>query len=130
MEFNKNQPIYLQIADLICERVLLKVWKEEDRIPSVRDFALSIQVNPNTVMRAYTYLQDEYIIINQRGIGFFVSRNGYEKAKSIIASQVINIDMQSLFKKMNYLNITADELLKQYNLFLKTNSGAENEQDK
>lgn len=123
MEFSKNQPIYIQIADLICERVLLKVWKEEDRIPSVRDFSLSIQVNPNTVMRAFSYLQEENIITNQRGIGYFVSSNGYEKAKTLVTSQVINIDMQSLFKKMIYLDITTDELLKQYNLFLKTNSG-------
>ena len=68
MEFPGNQPIYLQIADNLCENILRKEWKEEDRIPSVRDLAVQFEVNPNTVQRAYTWLQEKDIIANRRGI--------------------------------------------------------------
>ena len=114
MEFNKNQPIYLQIADLICEKILLLLWKEGERIPSVREFAVTIQVNPNTVMRTYTFLQEEGIITNQRGIGFFVTGGGLKSAKTFITKQVIETDMQNLFKKMDLLGITLYELNKYY----------------
>jgi len=72
MEFNKNQAIYLQIAEVICENILSLNWKVSEKISSVREFAAMMEVNPNTVMRTYTYLQDKGIIYNKRGIGFFV----------------------------------------------------------
>ena len=53
MEFKDTQSIYLQIADLFCENILLKKWKPGDRIPSVREMAVNIEVNPNTVMRTF-----------------------------------------------------------------------------
>ena len=58
MEFHKKDAIYLQIADLMCERILRGTWPENERIPSVRELAVSLEVNPNTVMRTYAYLQE------------------------------------------------------------------------
>jgi DNA-binding transcriptional regulator YhcF (GntR family) len=55
MEFRENQAIYLQIAELICERILLKQWASEDKVPSVRELAVQLEVNPNTVMRTYDF---------------------------------------------------------------------------
>ena len=75
MEFKEKKSIYVQIADHICENIVKGIWKEGDRIASVREFAVDIEVNPNTVMRAYSYLQDEGIIYNKRGIGYFVGEN-------------------------------------------------------
>ena len=60
MEFRKNQTIYLQIADYICENIMAEQWIKGDKIQSVREMAATIQVNPNTVMRTYSHLQDFY----------------------------------------------------------------------
>lgn len=70
MDFRKQQPIYMQIADVILEDVLNKKLTDGDKIPSVREMALHVQVNPNTVQRSYQWLQDENIIHQKRGIGF------------------------------------------------------------
>ena len=78
MEFRDNQAIYMQIADLMCENVLSGAWKPGERIPSIRETAEASQVNPNTVMRTYGYLEDRGIIRNQRGVGFFLSDDAYE----------------------------------------------------
>lgn len=51
MDFEKKDAIYLQIADLICERILAGDWVEGERIPSVRELAVDLEVNPNTLMR-------------------------------------------------------------------------------
>ena len=80
MEFDQHKPIYLQIVDAICERILTGQWPEGDRIPSVRECGVSLEVNPNTVARSYDELSTEGIIHNKRGIGYFVSPG----AKSVI----------------------------------------------
>lgn len=73
MQFKDSQSIYLQIADYVCEKILLREWKAEERIPSVRELAVQLEVNPNTVMRTFDFLQQQEIIYNQRGIGYFVT---------------------------------------------------------
>ena len=57
MNFKESKAIYLQIADRICDEVLLGQYQEEERIPSVREYAAVVEVNANTVMRSYDYLQ-------------------------------------------------------------------------
>jgi len=116
MDFSKNnKAIYLQIADSIFENILTKKWEPEERIPSVRDFAISIQVNPNTVMRAYTYLQEKEIIYNQRGIGFFVSERAYEKSLKIRKTQFVENELPNVFKNVDLLNMDISEIEKLYN---------------
>ena len=66
MQFRESQAIYLQIADYVCEKILLKEWVADSRIPSVRELAIQLEVNPNTVMRSVEFLQQQDIIYNQR----------------------------------------------------------------
>ena len=80
MQFRESQAIYLQIADFVCEKILLKEWKAEERIPAVRELAIQLEVNPNTVMRTYEFLQQQEIIYNQRGIGYFVAQGAIKNA--------------------------------------------------
>lgn len=117
MEFKGSQPIYLQIADIICEKILLKEWKEGDRIPSVRELASSVEVNPNTVMRTFTFLQERDIISNQRGIGFFVASGGMDNAKKYMLENFINNDLNITFRKMELLNMNMNEIKELYNQF-------------
>lgn len=73
MNFKESRAIYLQIADRICDDILLGQYEEEGRISSVREYASIVEVNANTVMRSYEYLQSQEVIYNKRGIGFFDS---------------------------------------------------------
>ena len=73
MEFDSNKPIYLQISDRLCERILSGDLKPEDRILSVRELGAEIGVNPNTVARSYEKLTDAGIIYTKRGLGYFVA---------------------------------------------------------
>ena len=58
MEFKENPAIYIQIAEYVCEQILLKKWKLGDKIISIRELAVQIEVNPNTVQRAYDLLHE------------------------------------------------------------------------
>ena len=73
MKFTKPKAIYMQIADYICESILANELKEGDRIQSVREMAAQVEVNPNTVARTFSYLQEKERIYNQRGVGYFAA---------------------------------------------------------
>ena len=75
MEFKSNKGIFLQIADNLCNQILEGELLPEERVPSVRDLAIELEVNRNTVMRTYSYLQEEGVFDNKRGVGFFVAKN-------------------------------------------------------
>ena len=77
MNFKESKAIYLQIADRICDEILLGQFGEEERIPSVREYAAIVEVNANTVMRSFDYLQSQNIIYNKRGIGYFVAPGAF-----------------------------------------------------
>ena len=82
MNFKEAKAIYLQIADRICDEILLGQYKEEERIPSVREYAAIVEVNANTAMRSFDYLQSQEVIYNKRGIGYFVSVGAKKKILS------------------------------------------------
>ena len=117
MDFESRQPIYLQIGDYICDNILQKQWEEGDKIPSVRELAVSVQVNPNTVMRTYTHLQDKGIISNKRGIGYFVNNNAYREVHNMKVEDFVRKDLPHLFETMDLLGINFEDLEKFYNEF-------------
>lgn len=80
MNYNTNQSIFIQIAERICDRVLSGNYKADSRIPSVRELAVEMEVNPNTVMRSFERLQANEIIYNKRGIGYFVASDAEQKS--------------------------------------------------
>jgi GntR family transcriptional regulator len=114
MDFSNNQAIYLQIAEMICEKVLLGQFREDERIPSVREMAVQIEVNPNTVMRTYEFLQSKEIISNKRGVGFFVAPDGKQKATDFRKGEFLQNELPKLFKTAALLNISFEELKEQY----------------
>ena len=122
MEFNDKQAIYLQIVEYIYDCILTNEWQEEERVPSVRDLAVELQVNPNTVMRAYELLQSMEIIVNKRGIGNFLSIN----AKSVIISNrrnhFIENELPVIFRNMNLLGVSIKELSDYYNFYNRGNN--------
>ena len=119
MEFTESQAIYLQIADHVCEKILLKEWKLEERIPSVRELAVQMEVNPNTVMRTYDYLEQQQIIYNQRGIGFFVSPNALKNSLHYRREDFVEKDLPAVFRTMFLLGMDIDELKPRFEKFKK-----------
>lgn len=112
MEYNDKKAIYLQIADLICEKVLSKVWVGGNRIPSVRELAADFEVNPNTVMRTYNYLQQEEIIFNKRGIGYFMDENAFSKTKELKRREFLSTELPGFVKTINLLDYSIEEINK------------------
>ncbi|WP_161888996.1 GntR family transcriptional regulator [Pontibacter russatus] len=110
MEFKENQAIYLQIANRFFENILKKKWDSGDKIPSIRDMAVEFEVNPNTTMRTFNYLQDKGIIYNKRGIGYFLADDGFERTIAIKREQFLEEDLPVFFKTMQLLGIKLDDL--------------------
>ena len=110
MDFNKQKPIYLQIADTLCGHILADEWGVDERIPSVRDIAGSLGVNPNTVMRTFDYLQNAEIIYNRRGVGYFVDPKAKERIVAQSKQYFVNEELPYFVQRMNMLGITIDEI--------------------
>ena len=89
MNYNTNQSIFIQIAERICDRVLSGNYKADSRIPSVRELAVEMEVNPNTVMRSFERLQANDIIYNKRGIGYFVASDAEQKIREMRHNQFV-----------------------------------------
>jgi DNA-binding transcriptional regulator YhcF (GntR family) len=126
MDFEKKQAIYLQIGAHICENILTGIWNEGERLPSIREMAVGMEVNPNTVMRTYTYLQDRGIIYNKRGIGYFVADSAHENVLDIKRTDFIHAVLPSLFKTMDLLKIKFEDLEKYYD---ERGKGSDEKQD-
>ncbi|MBL0356943.1 MAG: GntR family transcriptional regulator [Chitinophagaceae bacterium] len=121
MDFRQNQPIYLQIAEYVCEQILLKKWKLGDRIISIRDIAVKMEVNPNTVQRAYDFLQQQSIITNKRGVGYFTEEDAMERILAFRKEQFMEHELPVLLRNMYLLKIDTKEIKNQYDQFVKDN---------
>lgn len=120
MEFRDTQAIYLQIGDYICEQILLDRWKESDRILSVRELGVELQVNPNTVMRTYDFLQSTDIIFNKRGVGYFVAEQAKSKIIAYRRKLFLEQELPQIFKNMDILGMSFEELRSKYNEYSNT----------
>lgn len=110
MEFNEPKGIYLQIADQIGVRILQQEWQAGERIPSIRELAVELGVNPNTVTKSYQVLLDRDIIINQRGRGYFVSDQAQQIVLQQMKAEFIRDELPRMAQAMKLLNISVDEL--------------------
>jgi DNA-binding transcriptional regulator YhcF (GntR family) len=128
MEFHKKEAIYLQIVEMVCENILTRRWNEGEKIPSVRELAVDIEVNPNTVLRAYGFLQEKGIIQTKRGIGYFVSEDGLGETLAFMKDNFIKNDLPLVFKSIKLLGIEFDELKKRYDNFEESQIKNEDEQ--
>lgn len=115
MHFRSPTPIFLQIAEHIIQLVISEKWKEGNRIPSVRDFAADVEVNPNTVVRTYNLLSQEGIISNKRGVGYFLNKNAKKLSTAYLKKQFVTEELPYLIKMMKTLDINVEDLKKKYN---------------
>jgi GntR family transcriptional regulator len=121
MDFRENQPIYLQIAEYVCEQILLKKWNLGDKIISIRDLAISMEVNPNTVQRAYDFLQQREIITNKRGVGYFIEEDAMERILAFRREQFMENELPVFFRNLYLLKIDFKDMKTQFEQFVKDN---------
>lgn len=124
---NNGQAIYLQIVEYVCQKILLGEWLPESKIPSVRELAIQISVNPNTVARSYEFLKNSEIIIDKRGIGYFVEKNGVEAAKKFRQETFLTTELPIFFNTIHTLGLELSDLQQKYELFKKQLNQKENE---
>ncbi len=110
MEFSKHRSIYMQIADYFYEQILKGSWPPGEKVPSVRQLAIEMEVNPNTVMRTYSILQDQQILENQRGIGFFVTEAAPGLVKELVRKRFLAEQLPEVFETMHLLGMTIQDL--------------------
>ena len=119
--FKKNTSIFLQIAERICDQILLEEFKEEEKIPSIREMAVKLEVNPNTVQRSYEWLTQNEIIYTKRGLGYFTSAEAKKKVMKIKQQQFIEDVLPEVFRNMKLLQIEIPQFEKQYITYLNKN---------
>ena len=111
IDFNNTQTIYMQIVDWVFEQILTAAWKPGDKAKSVRELAVMFEVNPNTVMRSYDYLQNNGIFLNKRGIGFFVTEDAVEKIKILRKREFMEDEVPVFIKNVKLLDIDVNEII-------------------
>ena len=124
MRFKEKHAIYIQIAEMITDNILSGRWTENEKIPSVREMAVDMEVNPNTIARTYNYLQEKGIIQNKRGVGYFVSPDALNIAKKSRRTRFLKTELPVFFKSLKLLDIdfeTVASLYKEYNTKVVTN---------
>ena len=114
MDFDNSKPIYLQLVDFFYENILMRKWQNGERIPSVREVAVMVEVNPNTAIRAFNHLQELEVIYNKRGIGYFVAEDGFNKVLEIKRNEFKEVVLPDVFKKMRLLDVKFEEVKNLY----------------
>jgi len=116
----------MQIANHLLEQILTEAMQAGDKVPSVRELAATTEVNPNTVMRTFTYLQEKEIIFNKRGIGYFVAEDAYAKTKAMRKETFVKQYLPEFFKTMKLLKLDFKDLEEIYKQYM---NGSSNDSD-
>ncbi len=108
-EFDDNKPIYKQLVDQLKIAIVTNNYKLGEKLPSVRDYALLLRVNPNTINRALLELEEDGLIITKRTSGKFVTddKKMIEKVQKELAKETIN----KFIINMEKLNISKKEVI-------------------
>ena len=115
MIFSNDTPIYIQMADRLCDEILSGVYKDDDRIPSVREYAVLLEVNTNTAVKAYDQRARDGIIYNKRGLGYFVTAGASREIKKARKREFMKQTLPELFRQMRLLDISIDDVAAAWN---------------
>lgn len=116
-QFTSDKPIYLQIVDKIVTEIVRGERHLGDKLPSVRELAVSMGVNPNTIQRTYAELERMNVVESKRGQGTFV----VEEASNIeeLRGSIVRQEITNFIERMNQLGISPEDLIQQVNSHVK-----------
>lgn len=129
--FNSDRAIFLQMADRLCDEILIGTYGDGDRVPSVRDYAVSLQVNTNTAVKTYEHLGREGVIFNKRGLGYFVCPDAKAKILRERRTDFMRRTLPEIFRNMGMLGISMDDIVRLHGEYvdgLKNGAGNEEKQ--
>jgi len=118
MDFNDNKPIYQQIAESIMDAITRGELPSGSRLPSVRDYAVNAGVNPNTVMRTFTWLQQQELIYMKRGIGYFVGDDAPARILEMRRRYFFDHEASYFMERLASFGITPEQLSESYSNYL------------
>ena len=116
MNFTTEKAIYVQIADRLCDEILAGKFGDDERIPSVREYAVLLEVNTNTTVKSYDLLATKGIIYNKRGLGYFVTAGAKERILEERRTEFMEQKLPRMFRRMQMLGISMEEVEKEWNL--------------
>lgn len=114
-EFQSSKPIYLQIADRVYYRLIRSELSPGDKLPSVREMAVQMKVNPNTIQRTYSEMERLGIVETRRGQGTFIAERSDLKAE--LKDRLTKDVFKRFIQEMAELGLSPEEMLegiKQY----------------
>ena len=111
MTFDDNKPIARQIVEYCWLQILSGKWAPESRIPSTKDLAVNLGVNPRTVMKAYDELAEEEIIFQRRGMGYYTNADAPARIMEKRRNNFVNETVPAFRKLMEELRFTPEEIL-------------------
>ncbi len=101
-------PIYEQIKEMVKNMIISGVLKDDERIPSVRELAMQMAINPNTIQKAYKELESDGYIYSLRSKGYFVSPIGMVKVSKRV--EVLLNQLKSDVSELFYLGVDKEKL--------------------
>ena len=107
--FDNDRPIYIQLVEQLKECIVAGKFKSGEKLPSVREFAMQIKVNPNTVQKALAEIENQKLIYTERTNGKFVTEN--EELIENVKKELANQKVQKYFQDMNKLGINKQDAI-------------------
>jgi GntR family transcriptional regulator len=112
-QFNDTQPIFVQISERIAQMILSQSAREGEALPSVRQIASELSVNPLTVTRAFQSLVDIGAVESRRGMGMYVAEGGRERLLAYAREQFLTEEWPRVLQRIAALGLDPEQLLKQ-----------------
>ena len=111
--FNDNIPIYIQLVEMIKTDIVSGKYQPGDKLPAVRDLAMELGVNPNTVQRAFSELEREDLVKSDRTNGRYVTedKKKIKELLKVLSEKYID----ELFEKLNSLGMSDGQIVKMIN---------------
>ncbi len=111
LDFNSEQPIYLQLAEALEDDILKGIIPEEGQVPSTTEISVTTKINPATARKGVNLLVDEGILYKKRGVGMFVCVGAKEKIMKKRRDQFYQSFVATLLDEAKKLNISRQELV-------------------
>ncbi len=108
LDYGDHRPLYEQVKEKFKELILSGVLKTDEKIPSVREMASGLAINPNTIQKAYRELENEGYIYSLRAKGSFVAPR--ENVMRRTNEEDVMEEFERIVSKMRFLGFSAEEI--------------------
>ena len=114
MIFKDGQPIYVQIAERLCDEILSGSYAPDTRVPGVREYSALLEVNANTTVKSYDLLSQRGVIYQKRGMGYFVAEGARQRITEQRRETLMHDTLTKLFHDMRLLDVSIDDIVTEY----------------